>query len=425
MDQNVQNIDIEEFNYPLPDERIAKFPLEHRDASKLLLYHKGEISESHFSEIVHFLPHEGLLVFNDTKVIQARLHIRKESGASIELFCLEPWQMPVVQAFEKTSTVQWKCLIGNNKRWKSAWLERKMTVRGQDVTLRAERLQAVADAWIVRFSWNGGFSFAEILEAAGEMPLPPYLHRKAEESDRERYQTVYAHFKGSVAAPTAGLHFTEKVFEDLRQAGIEKEFVTLHVGAGTFKPVASQLIGGHEMHTEQWAISKEQVLHFYRHLGKPLIAVGTTSVRTLESLYWYGVQLLRKEAGSCAKEAASGPVGGGEPFPCSGLGNIHISQWYPYEQTRPLPTAAESLECVLEQMEREGWSHLNGETQLMIVPSYAFHLVNGIITNFHQPKSTLLLLVSAFIGEDWKKVYQYALQHEFRFLSYGDSCLFY
>lgn len=403
MIQEVQNIKISEFDYPLPEERIAKYPLAQRDASKLLLCHNGSVSQGLFSDIATYLPKGTLLVFNDTKVIQARIRVQKESGAVIELFCLEPWKMPVAKAFEEKSSVLWKCLIGNNKRWKTALLEKKVIVSGREIRLAMERIEPVGDAWVVRFSWDSAISFAEILESAGEMPLPPYLHRKAEERDKERYQTVYAHIKGSVAAPTAGLHFTEKVFEDLQKAGIEKEFITLHVGAGTFKPVSSQLIGEHIMHTEQIILTKEQLLHFYNHLGKPLVAVGTTCVRTIESLYWYGVQLMRGQARN----------------------GMHISQWYPYMQQQSLPDAKIALESVLEQMEKEGKQYLEGDTQLMIVPSYKYNLINGMVTNFHQPKSTLLLLVSAFIGDAWKEAYRYALEHDFRFLSYGDSCLFY
>ncbi len=398
----IQNISIADYDYSLPDSRIAKFPLARRDASKLLVCRNGSISEAQFSDIAQYLPAGSLLVFNDTRVIQARMHFQKESGSKVEIFCLEPWQEALSSAFEERVSVCWKCLVGNNRRWKAPFLQRELQTGGRRVVLRAERLQAISGAWVIRFTWDGGVSFAEILEAAGEMPLPPYLHRQAEESDKVRYQTVYAHCNGSVAAPTAGLHFTEKVLADVRQAGVETEFVTLHVGAGTFKPVSSERIGGHEMHTERLLLTKEQLLHLQRHAGRPFIAVGTTTVRTVESLYWFGVQLLRHE-----------PVDG-----------MHIHQWYPYQVEGVLPSATEALSCVLEFMDRRNLICLEGETQLMIAPSYHYHLVNGMVTNFHQPKSTLLLLVSAFVGDRWKTVYQYALEHDFRFLSYGDSCLF-
>ena len=400
--EKIKKIRIADFDYPLPDERIAKFPLEQRDASKLLVYRHGEISQSHFSDLPQLLPEETLLLFNDTKVIQARLRFQKESGATIEIFCLEPWQMPVAQIFEERVSVVWKCLIGNNRRWKVPVLERNLTIQDQSIVLQAERLQATGDAWLIRFSWSGGYTFADVLEVAGEMPLPPYLHRKAEERDRERYQTVYAHHKGSVAAPTAGLHFTDKVFDDLKKRGIEHEFVTLHVGAGTFKPVSSELIGEHSMHTEQLAVTRTQIAHIRQHIGKPLIAVGTTAVRTVESLDWFGVSLSRQQE----------------------VNEMHIPQWMPYMEEERLPSASQSLDKVLEYMDLHGLSLLTGETQLMIAPGYTYRLINAMVTNFHQPKSTLLLLVCAMIGEDWKRVYAYALAHDFRFLSYGDSCLF-
>lgn len=397
-----KGIEIAKFDYPLPDERIAKFPLEQRDQSKLLAYRKGTIEESHFCEVASFLPQDALLVMNNTKVIHARLFFQKATGSMIEVFCLEPWEMPVAQSFEERERCTWKCFIGNNKKWKELPLSREISVNGKAVVLTATRKQAVGNAWIVEFSWTGGDSFAEIIDQAGVIPLPPYLHREAEESDKDRYQTVYAKHQGSVAAPTAGLHFTPAVFESLKQHGIQTEFITLHVGAGTFKPVNTPTIGEHEMHVEKVEVSRENVEHLLAHMGGPVISVGTTTVRTLESLYWFGVKLEQ------------------DPH----LEAMSVLQWDPYELESLNVSASKSYENVLRWMTDNEMGLLEGETQLMIAPGYKYHVVKGIITNFHQPKSTLLLLVSALIGDDWKRCYQYALDHEFRFLSYGDSCLF-
>ena len=398
---NPKEIQIEDYDYPLPEERIAKFPLAERDASKLLVYKDGLFSTDRFSAIAHHLPPGSLLVFNDTKVIRARMLFRKGSGALLEIFCLEPWQMPAAQSFEQTAEVEWLCFIGNNRKWKQGALERTIRVLGTEVLLRAERLRMERQAWVVRFSWTGNLPFSDIMECAGEVPLPPYLHRAAGASDRERYQTIYAQYEGSVAAPTAGLHFTPAVFETLRQRGFETEYITLHVGAGTFKPVSAERIGAHEMHVEKVAVTPEQIAHFIRHIGQPLVAVGTTTARTLESLYWFGVQLSEQPDTE----------------------TMRIPQWFPYE-AHPDLSAEEALRLVAAYLERHGLPLLEGETQLMIVPGYRFRLVNGLVTNFHQPKSTLLLLVSALIGEAWREGYRYALAQDFRFLSYGDSCLF-
>ena len=398
---NPKEIQIEDYDYPLPEERIAKFPLAERDASKLLVYKDGLFSTDRFSAIAHHLPPGSLLVFNDTKVIRARMLFRKGSGALIEIFCLEPWQMPAAQSFEQRSEADWLCFIGNNRKWKDGALSRSVTIQDKEVILKAERLRMERQAWVVRFSWTGNLPFSDIMECAGEVPLPPYLHRAAEASDRERYQTIYAQYEGSVAAPTAGLHFTPAVFEALRQHGFETEYITLHVGAGTFKPVSAERIGAHEMHVEKVAVTPEQIAHFIRHIGQPLVAVGTTTARTLESLYWFGVQLSEQPDTE----------------------TMRIPQWFPYE-AHPDLLAEEALRLVAAYLERHGLSLLEGETQLMIVPGYRFRLVNGLVTNFHQPKSTLLLLVSALIGEAWREGYRYALAQDFRFLSYGDSCLF-
>lgn len=399
--QSPKNISIEEYNYPLPDNRIARYPLQQRDQSKLLVWNKGKLSESQFFHLPQFLPTDSLLVFNNTKVIHARLLFQKTTGSTIEIFCLEPTTLSIIDAFAQTERCEWMCFIGNNKKWKEGALHRTITIEGREIVLSAERGEAVGNAWMVTFSWNGGCSLSEIIDQAGVIPLPPYLHRDAEQSDNERYQTVYAEHQGSVAAPTAGLHFTDRVFADLEKQGIETEFITLHVGAGTFKPVTTATIGEHEMHVEKVQITRENLLHILHHQGN-LIAVGTTTVRTLESLYWFGVKLSQNKL----------------------LDAMHVLQWDPYQLEELHIDSKEALHNVLEWMEQHDTDHLDGDTQLMIAPSYRYHIINGIVTNFHQPKSTLLLLVSALIGDAWKECYHYALDHEFRFLSYGDSCLF-
>lgn len=399
---NPQSIAIADYDYPLPEDRIAKFPLEQRDHSKLLIYRNGDISESRFDHLPDLLPTDTLLLFNDTKVIHARLFFRKPTGSTIEVFCLEPYHTAVSQAFEQREHSTWMCFIGNNKKWKDSVLTRTLVINGQDITLTATRRQAVGNAWIVDFDWDGGLSFAELIDQAGVIPLPPYLHREAESSDNERYQTVYALHQGSVAAPTAGLHFSPKVFEHLKTKGIATDFITLHVGAGTFKPVNTATIGEHEMHVEKIAISRQNIEHILNHNEHTLISVGTTTVRTLESVYWFGVKL------------------SADP----NLQGMHIQQWDPYTLECLNISTEHAYRSVLNWMEQHQTEHLYGDTQLMIAPGYKYHVVNGLITNFHQPKSTLLLLVSALIGDDWKACYRYALDHQFRFLSYGDSCLF-
>lgn len=399
---NPQNIAIADYDYPLPDERIAKYPLSQRDQSKLLVYRHGDISESTFHNIGNHLPDNTLLVFNDTRVIHARLFFRKPTGSTIEVFCLEPHNMPVAQAFEQRERCTWLCFIGNNKKWKEGVLCSQWTVDGGRFTLTASRREAVSNAWIVDFSWTGGMSFAEVIEAAGVIPLPPYLNREAEASDNERYQTVYAHLEGSVAAPTAGLHFTPELLDSLRAKGVETDFITLHVGAGTFKPVSTPTIGEHEMHVEQIEIARENIRRVLDHIGRPVIPVGTTTVRTLESVYWFGVKL------------ADNPT----------LDAMHVEQWDPYSLEERHVDTATAYRNVLNWMERHSTDTLHGDTRLMIAPGYRYHVISGLITNFHQPKSTLLLLVSALVGDAWKACYRYALDHGFRFLSYGDSCLF-
>lgn len=396
--EELKHIPIADYDYPLPDERIARYPLSERDQSKLLALTPDGIAEHRFYELPQLLPTGSLLVFNDTKVIHARLLFRKETGATIEIFCLEPYQMAVSEAFEQREHCSWMCFIGNNKKWKEGTLSRDCG----SFVLTATRRQAVGNAWIVDFNWTGGASFAEVIEAAGVIPLPPYLGREAEESDATRYQTVYAHYEGSVAAPTAGLHFTDKVIAQLRNRGIDTEYLTLHVGAGTFKPVSSEHIGGHEMHVEKIHITAENLRHLCSHLNTARIAVGTTSVRTLESLYWFGVQLRHNPT----------------------LATMHVSQWDPYTLDDCGMDYAEAYGNILDWMAQHGVEDFHGETQLMIAPGYRYRVITGMVTNFHQPKSTLLLLVSAFIGDRWKEAYRYALDHGFRFLSYGDSCLF-
>lgn len=418
-----KNIHIQDYNYPLPDERIAKFPLSERDSSKLLIYNQGEVSEDVFTSIPDYLPKGALMVFNNTKVIQARLHFRKSQsqegvqGALIEVFCLEP-AVPndYQQNFSEQGCVQWYCLVGNLKKWKTGKLYRSIQMANGDVvTLACERMGEHGTSHIVEFTWEGGYSWAEILDAVGELPIPPYLNRETEESDKKTYQTVYSKIKGSVAAPTAGLHFTERVLKAIDEAGVEREEVTLHVGAGTFKPVKSEDIGGHDMHTEHIAVRRETIEKLIAHNGEA-IAVGTTSVRTLESLYYMGVK-------SCELGTVS-----------SGVENdaeeLHVEQWMPYEyaercenEGKAPMTTIEALQSLLEYLDRHGMSVLHSSTQIIIAPGYKYNIVKRIVTNFHQPQSTLLLLVSAFVKGDWHKIYDYALAHDFRFLSYGDSSI--
>ena len=398
----VKDISIDTYDYPLPEERIAKYPLPERDASNLLVLKDNEIKKSQFKHIGDFLPQDALLVFNETKVIRARLQFHKATGSRIEIFCLEP-EKDYQVAFSATSPVRWKCLIGNSKRWKEGKLSMELTVGGKPVVLNAERVFQNDQYAEIEFSWTPAtLPFASVLEAAGEIPLPPYLHRDAEPDDRDRYQTVFARYDGSVAAPTAGLHFTQPLIAALREQGFVFDEVTLHVGAGTFKPVATDTIGEHAMHSETIVVRKSLIQNLISHFGKPIIPVGTTSTRTLESLYWIGVML--KEQGM-------------------ELRPLHVEQWYPYEDHAPL-TAAEALQNIVDYLDKHALTRLEASTALMIAPSYTMRVITGLITNFHQPKSTLLLLVSALIGERWKDCYRFALDNGFRFLSYGDSCLF-
>ncbi len=402
-----QQIHISNYAYALPDDRIAKYPLAERDASKLLIYRGGQIRETLFRHLPDCLPDGALLVFNNTRVIRARLLFRKDTGAMIEIFCLEP-AVPsdYEQSFAQTDHCTWHCLVGNSKRWKSGQLHTTVTVGGEAVTLSAERVSVAGESGdLVDFRWdNPRCTFSDVLEAVGVLPIPPYLHRETEAQDLQTYQTVYSKVKGSVAAPTAGLHFTPAVLAELDARGMEREEVTLHVGAGTFRPVKSDTIGGHAMHTEHFAVTRRTV---DRLLAKPehVIAVGTTSVRTLESLYYIGCALARGGADESADEAFT------------------VGQWAPYDADAPTLTAEEALRAILRYLDRRGMDRLWAATQIIIAPGYPFKIVRGMVTNFHQPQSTLLLLVSAFVGGDWRTIYDYALSHDFRFLSYGDSSL--
>ena len=403
MKEDPRHIHISEYNYPLPDERIAKFPLTVRDQSKLLVYRHGEVTEDVFTSLPDYLPKGSLMVFNNTKVIQARLHFRKETGALIEVFCLEPIQPnDYVLNFQQTEHAAWLCMIGNLKKWTDGALKREMTVKGFTITLTATRGECRGTSHWIDFSWNNPeVTFADILEVFGELPIPPYLNRDTEESDKETYQTVYSKIKGSVAAPTAGLHFTPRVLEALQEKGIDLEELTLHVGAGTFKPVKSEEIEGHEMHTEYISVNRATIKKLIDHDGCA-VAVGTTSVRTLESLYHIGVTL------------AENPDATEE--------ELHVRQWQPYEKYDQIPPVV-ALQKILGYLDRNGLEALHSSTQIIIAPGYQYKIVKAMVTNFHQPQSTLLLLVSAFVKGNWRTIYDYALSHDFRFLSYGDSSL--
>ncbi len=398
--RDIKAIEIRDFDYDLPDERIAKFPLKERDTSKLLVYKQGDIQTKQFKELRDYLPTGTVLVRNNSRVIHARLLFQKPTGARVEIFCLEPIEPNSYElALSARESSSWNCMLGNARRWHSEQiLERRMEGKEGCVRLSAQRLGANE----VRFFWdNPAYSFGELLELMGILPIPPYLNRDTEDSDKTTYQTVYARQEGSVAAPTAGLHFTPKVFERLEQKGIKALDVTLHVGAGTFKPVKSEQIGEHSMHRELIELKRSTIETIKDSLGS-IVAVGTTSVRTLESLYWLGLMIKENLLNDADITV--------------------VPQWFAYETKTEL-SADESLELILDYMEREGLEDLVFSTAIMIVPSYQFRIVRAMLTNFHQPHSTLLLLISAFIGEDWHKVYDYALANDYRFLSYGDSSL--
>ena len=394
-------IRIQDFDYPLPDERIAKYPLPERDASKLLRYRDGVVDEFVFRELPDLLPASSIMVFNDTKVVPARLHFQRPTGAHIEIFCLQPVEPAEYSTvFTSVGRCVWRCVIGNSKRWKDDVL--RLYGHGTDpvvdrMDLQARLLSREGETGVVEFTWNDGSPFSAVLEACGSVPIPPYLNRETEAVDLERYQTLYARFRGSVAAPTAGLHFTESVLDRIRAKGIDFETICLHVGAGTFLPVKSELVSEHPMHSEPFVVKKS----FIRSLcegNKSVIAVGTTSVRTLESLYYIGV--------SCIET--------GRPAP--------VEQWCPYTREYAY-SLRESLEAIVKYLEDNGLDELKADTRIIIVPGFRFRIVDMLVTNFHQPESTLILLVSAFVGGDWRTIYDYALAHGFRFLSYGDSSL--
>ncbi len=406
--ETLRNIRIEDYNYPLPTELIAQFPLEVRDKSKLLLLKENVISENTFENIASLLPADSLLISNETRVVHARLLFRKPSGSQIEIFCLEPVKPTndIQRAFQQQQSCTWKCLVGNARRWKSGPLELKSEIDGNQVTLVASLTERDETAFNILFEWTPSqFTFAQILEHFGKIPLPPYISREASDNDNTRYQTVFAQNDGSVAAPTAGLHFTSEVLSSLAQKNIKTNSVTLHVGAGTFKPVSSESIGDHHMHFEQVIVPVRLLKEILSYKQKHITLVGTTTVRTLESVYWQGVKWLHNKP----------------EIPL-----LHIEQWDPYSDHSGKPVSTEdSLKCVIDTLERFGLAELHGETSLMIAPGYTYHIPDAIITNFHQPKSTLLLLVAAFVGSNWKTAYNYALSNNFRFLSYGDSCLFF
>lgn len=402
-----KKIFISEYDYPLPDERIAQFPLEQRDRSKLVLLKNGKISEDIFSNIASYLPQDSLVLFNETRVIHARLHFIKETGARIEVFCLEPLApTEIQQVFASKECCEWKCLVGNAKRWKDDESLTLEFVNGSSTAfLKASIISRYSDWFHIRFEWKPEeLSFSEVLEHAGKVPLPPYIHREATDSDDIRYQSIFARNEGSVAAPTASLHFTDEVMENLRQKNIQSQKVTLHVGAGTFKPVSTDLVNEHQMHSEKIIIPREVIRHLYENTEQFKTLVGTTTVRSIESIYWQGVKWIESKAASP---------------------ELDIRQWDPYESSSADKISVKnSLEMILETLDKFGVDALRGSTSLMIAPGYRVRFSNAIITNFHQPKSTLLLLVAAFIGEKWKDVYRFALDNDFRFLSYGDSCLF-
>lgn len=427
-----KHIHIKDYNYPLPEDRIAKFPLARRDTSKLLVYRHGDISQDTFHHLPDYLPKGALMIFNNTRVVRARLHFRKAVtpyceaphntlqeasrhvasplvsgdvsdkplGALIEIFILEPALPAEYQEnFLSRGRCSWYCLVGNLKKWKTGSLHQQIRIGEETVTLSATRGEAHGTSHQIDFTWDTGHTWAEILEATGELPIPPYLNRKTEQSDLTTYQTVYSKIKGSVAAPTAGLHFTPEVLAELDAHGIEREEVTLHVGAGTFKPVKSEEIGNHDMHTEHIAVHRTTIERLIAHEGAA-IAVGTTSVRTLESLYYMGIlAMLGKE-------------------------DLHVEQWMPYSETTTSEVdTCQALQALLKYMDERNLDILHSSTQIIIAPGYKFHIVRMMVTNFHQPQSTLLLLVSAFVQGNWRSIYDYALENDFRFLSYGDSSL--
>lgn len=402
-----KDLSIADFTYLLPEERVAKYPLDERDASKLLVVKNEEITESVYQNLDQFLPGDTLLLFNDTKVVEARLLFQKPTGGVIEIFCLEPGEQyaDITTAMLQKEKVTWKCLIGGAGKWKHAMtLKKTIPAAGEAVTLEAAITDRLTDCFVIELSWKPvQFTFAEVLHVAGFIPLPPYLNRAAGEEDKNRYQTIYAKHDGSVAAPTAGLHFTDAVFKKLSAKNIQKEFVTLHVGAGTFKPVKTEKLDEHEMHSEFIEVTADTISSLINHTGKTIAAVGTTSLRTIESLYWMGVKLTT--------------------YPNATIDEISIRQWDPYEIDNKNICAKDALTSLLTWMAANKLTTFITKTQILIAPGYSLKVAKGIITNFHQPKSTLLLLIAAIVGDKWKEIYEYALNNNFRFLSYGDGCL--
>ncbi|HVZ95292.1 MAG TPA: S-adenosylmethionine:tRNA ribosyltransferase-isomerase [Chitinophagaceae bacterium] len=402
-----QDLSINDFDYTLPEKKIALFPLQERDQSRLLIYKNEAISEDIFRNIADHLPEKSFLIFNDTKVINARILFTKPTGGVIEIFLLEPCEEvnDYSVVLQQQNSVRWKCMIGGAGKWKQKSLEQAFAIGSNSILLKATLVEKLTDAYVAELSWSPGhYPFAEVLEYAGKTPLPPYIKRDAEESDVRRYQTIYSRFEGSVAAPTAGLHFTERIFSDLKQKQIETGFVTLHVGAGTFKPVKSETMAGHEMHAEWMDVSKDFIGQLLKNLDNTIICVGTTAVRTIESLYWMGVKTIQSRNVS--------------------FQDLEIHQWEVYGNLEKAHIDVKrSLQSLLRFLEDKKLKRLFLRTQIIIAPGYEFKIINGIVTNFHQPKSTLLLLVAAIAGNDWRKIYDYALYHDFRFLSYGDGCL--
>ncbi len=397
-------LQIKDFSYYLPDERIAKYPLAERDLSKLLIYKNGVISEATYRNIAAQFTRKTLLLFNNTKVIEARIFFQKSTGGVIEIFCLEPaLNTELTQAMSSKGKVLWNCMIGGASKWKEPVLEKKIEVDGNMVHLFAQIKERLPDCFVIEFSWHDDYAFGELLHHAGVIPLPPYLHRDAEKEDYHRYQTVYAQQEGSVAAPTAGLHFTAQLLEELSAKGVLMEQVTLHVGAGTFKPVKTELMKDHEMHKEWIQVNKSSIEHILNYHPDDVIPVGTTSLRTLESLYWMGVKALL--------------------HPDATIEELEVKQWDAYELAGKMISTEQALQALIGWMNDQGQEQLICHTQLLVAPGYTPKISDGLITNFHQPNSTLLLLVAALIGDDWKRVYDYAMANDFRFLSYGDGSL--
>jgi len=401
-----KNLSIKDFTYQLPEEKIAFHPLQNRDDARLLIFEKGKIQTGIYRHIADHIPHNSLVIFNNTRVVEARLLFKKDTGGLIEIFCLQPHERyaDITSAMNETDKVTWLCLIGGASKWKSGQLlSLPFSASGQSYTLEAALIEKRSDCYAVELSWNSDLSFAEVLHHAGRVPLPPYIKRADETADKTRYQTVFAHHDGSVAAPTAGLHFTEEVLRSLKEKGIKQQFVTLHVGAGTFKPVKAETMQEHEMHSEFIEVGRELIKELLEHKEGPLVAVGTTSLRTLESLYWLGAKL------------AAYPDIFDNTLPV-------ITQWEPYETVAP-PTKETALKALLSYLDSKNAGRLIAKTQIIIAPGYDFKMIDGLVTNFHQPASTLLLLVAALVGNDWRSIYNYALENHFRFLSYGDGCL--